>query len=274
MKLFRNVKTVRREESRKEILYFSLALALFLDLFAAVLLGVSQVTDAKYLACPILLVIVDAGFLLLSVFTNYRFRYSIAGTLIYLCCTLILVAVMTALHANGGTVTLAAGSVWLVSHLLSVAGVVAAAFGIARRSGKLKFISYAAGGAVLIAAVLYGAIAGTGGVFGQGMTGRTVTYAYDKDTDGYVAVSLVAGRGGKLIIPETFNGKRVRAADCGIFSEEGLTEIYLDSAGELELENTVKLQAFREGVVVYADRSEHDALRSGYFKARVLLWEG
>ncbi len=266
MKLFRNVKTVRREESRKEILYFSLALALFLDLFAAVLLGVSQVTDAKYLACPILLVIVDAGFLLLSVFTNYRFRYSIAGTLIYLCCTLILVAVMTALHANGGTVTLAAGSVWLVSHLLSVAGVVAAAFGIARRSGKLKFISYAAGGAVLIAAVLYGAIAGTGGVFGQGMTGRTVTYAYDKDTDGYVAVSLVAGRGGKLIIPETFNGKRVRAADCGIFSEEGLTEIYLDSAGELELENTVKLQAFREGVVVYADRSEYDALRSGYFK--------
>ena len=266
MKLFRNVKTVRREESRKEILYFSLAFALFLDLFAAVLLGVSQVTDAKYLTVPILLVVLDAGFLLLSVFTNYRFRYSIAGTVIYLCCTLLLVAVMTALHAHGGTVTLAAGSVWLVSHLLSVAGVVAAAFGVARRSGKLKFISYAAGGAVLIAAVLYGVIAGTGGVFGQGMTGRTVTYAYDKDADGYVAVSLVAGRGGKVVIPETFNGKRVRAADCGIFAEEGLTEIYLDSAGELELKNTEQLQAFREGVVVYADRTEYDALRSDYFK--------
>ena len=47
MKLFRNVKTVRREESRKEILYFSLALALFLDLFAAVFFRPSLVTDRQ-----------------------------------------------------------------------------------------------------------------------------------------------------------------------------------------------------------------------------------
>lgn len=266
MKLFRNEKTVRREASRKEFLYFSLALVIFLDLFAAIMIGVSGVTDAKYIVCPALLVALDVCFLVLSLFTNYRFRYSVAGTVLYLCFSLTLLAVTAALHAGGGTVTRTAGGAWLAAHLLALAGTCAAAFGAAGQSGKYRYVSFAALGAAIAAAVLYCTTAGIGGAFGQGYAGRTVTYRYDAAADGYVAVSLVKGRGERLTIPETFNGKRVVAVDCAVFSADGLEEIYLDSAGALELTNTASLQDFKDGVTVYADKDEYDALRSAYFK--------
>jgi len=256
----------RREGSRKALLYLCLALVSLADLLAVVFLGISGVTSAKFVACPVLLLIADALFLLFAYFTNFRFRYSIWGTVLYCVSAFVLTVASAATQAGGGVMTTAALVLFAAVHLVGIAGVAVVASDSAKLGKALRRAAFALCALVGVSAVGYGAFLVTGGFFGQGNAGRVVEYRYSAADDSYIAVSLVEGRGKKLTVPEKFNGKRVSAADCDIFTARGLKEIYLESAGSLALQHTENLSAFQSGVVVYADRTEYDVLRGNYFE--------
>ncbi len=256
----------RREGCRKALLYVCLALVTLTDLLAVVFLGVSGVTSAKFVACPVLLLIADALFLLFALFTNFRFRYSIGGTALYCTAAVALTVTAAATQAGGGVMTTAATALFAAVHFVGIAGAAVSAFDAAKLGKTLRRAAFTLCALIGISLIGYGVFLVTGGFFGQGNAGRIVEYRYSAMDDGYVAVSLVAGRGKKLTVPETFNGKRVSAVNCEILTARGLKEIYLESAGSLTLQNPEKLSAFQSGVVVYADRTEYDALRGNYFE--------
>ena len=69
--------TQKRLNSHKVLLYIGFALIAFTDICTFVLLMLSGVSFGYY-AFPLVLVILDAVMLAAIVFSNFRFRYSIA----------------------------------------------------------------------------------------------------------------------------------------------------------------------------------------------------
>ena len=67
---------------KKAILFASLSGAVIADLFISLMLLGYGMPVSSYII-PLLLTVIDVAFLLLSVFTNFKFAYSVKYTVVY-----------------------------------------------------------------------------------------------------------------------------------------------------------------------------------------------
>lgn len=228
--------------SKKIFLFISMAAVLFADLFVTVLLIGFGVGFSMMIA-PLILVAVDIIFLVLAVFTNFRFAYSIKYVAIYSVAAAALTVLFALLGSgignDGVVMTILSALLWAAVHLFFAFAFSASVATASSDGGKGK-ASAAILSALSVAAVAaYGAFVIGSGVFGQGFAemSRTLVYEYDEDNDCYIASGVLSGRGDKVKIPESFNGKPVGAIDLSLIASEELSLIDLSERGEIKLVN-------------------------------------
>ncbi len=264
--------TEKRIESPKFSMLIS-ALATFLSGVAVILSLAFGGYSPVFYIFPTLLVISDAVFIILSLYSNYRFRYSLPIPIGYMLVSITL-TVLTVLidgGANGTSLfTHLAIYSFLALHLFSA---VAVALGLmnAAKVGKnpkiIKNISTAASLSLVLLTVLYSYSVFAWGWFGQGTIGveRPLEYLYNEEDDTYSVVGVLSGRGDTVVVPATFNGKAVSALDCKIFESPLITKIYIDAPLKWEnLSNAEYLAAEGERTInVY----EYENIRASLISA-------
>ena len=225
-------------KSSKLALLISAITAGVADIFVTVLLMIAGLWG--YIALPIILAVADIAFLVVALFTNFRFRYSITYTATYLAVFLGCVLGHFLVIRGGAETAMTAVAliVWVVVHILNFIVVLLGAKGAVTKQKGHHFVT-----ALLVIVFIgsVGAYIGFGsseGYFGQGsLTARPITFVYDEKTDSYTATGVLDGSGKFAIIPEKFDGKPVRAIDATIFSANRLDRVEIQTGAGVELLN-------------------------------------
>ena len=262
----KNTITQNRIKSPRLWLILAAAAALFTDIFVTVLLAIGGY-DFTYMFCTVFMLALDALLLVGAFLSNYRFKYSRLQWIIYAALTTVftLVNTLVCLFSAGGTfVTYFAGISWLVVH---VAAIIATIVG-ALRAGKFgkKGVGAAVCVAVFIALVcVYSVMAAGGGVFGQG-SGETVrALVYSESEYGYTVSGVLNGKGNVIVIPESFNGKKVEAVDMSVFMTEGLTKAEVRCSSDVEFVNFEPYNEVPESLAIEVPRENIDAFREKFY---------
>lgn len=264
-----SVLTAKRIKSPKWVLFASCILAAAADIFVLAVLGAGGFAG-RHFVCPSVLLALDVLFAAGILLSNFRYRYSIAEVVVYLVGAALLICLTALVDMSGGKttyVTRAASVCWIVFHALACLSVLASAL----YAAKLRRV-FKSGAAICICAllaaacVLYAGFLSVKGFFGQGVGGvRTLVYTYLEDQDAYAVSGVLKGRGGTVVVPETFNGKQVVSFDCSVFTEEGVSAVRFDCGADVALENIAALSSFGGGVSVYADKENVDALKEVFY---------
>ena len=256
--------TARRVGGRKILILCASGAALAVDIAVIIMLAAAGITASGYLACPIIMLIVDVAFLLFAVFSNFRFKYSLVGAIVFAVIEAILTLIMFASHAGGErAMTSASLGLWTAAHCAVIAAVIVLAIDGASMGRIMNRAATVVAAILGILLIGYTAFAISFGVFGQGSGARTLTFTADGD-DGYVVSGIVKGRGNAIIIPKSFDGKPVTAVDCSVFCADGIEEIYLDIDETPELKNVNALVDFRD-IPVRVHRDNVNSVRNDYF---------
>lgn len=230
--------------SKKMCLYICFALTALCDWFLFFSLLYAQV-EFLYLLFPMLFGILEVVLFFAILLSGFRFRYSMVIPAVYAVLTIIAVAAVTLLTftgagqvAGGGRImTDAAAGIWAGFHAFAAVAILVSAAYAARR-GKTAAVFTG------ILCVLFGAASAfyayhltLYGFFGQGRGDafysyetRTVVYEYDEGADCYEAVSVLAGRGGDVVIPEEYNGKKVEKVNYSLFADETVERVRIENA--------------------------------------------
>lgn len=263
--------------SPKAFLLISVIAALCADVCVSALLIWSGV-PVLYWIFPVLSMAADALFLLGAVFTNFRFKYSLGELCSFVVFVCAVVVAENLVNFTGETVSLStvAAVMWTASHVLSIACVVATAVHASKRikGSKIAKVIVATLFCLLAAvcAVFYGLFVLGGGFFGQGgYELRTPEYVYDENTDSYEVKGVMQGRGGIVVIPETFNDKKVSAVSFNVFNAEGVTDVHLNSA-DVKFTDEDELSHFGGDVNIYVDKEDADALRKSFYEMRKISY--
>ncbi len=266
--------TEKRIESPKLPIIISTLAILISSIAVIVSLSIGGY-DFIYFLFPILLLVCDAVFIVLTLFSNYRFRYSIPFPTAYLILTVALtvVTVLTDGGSNGTHLFTHFAIYFFLSLHLFAAVAVALGYMNAAKVGKkpavIRNISTVTALLLVVATCVYSYTVFYSGWFGQGAVGvhRPLQYTYDSETDGYKVVGVLSGRGDTVSVPETFNDKPVTGVDCSIFETEFIRNIYIRADLKYEdLENKHLLWSGGERTI-YAKNFEN--IRQGFFDEAV-----
>lgn len=265
--------TEKRIESPKLPIIISTLAILISSLAVIVSLTVGGY-DFIYFVFPIALVVCDAVFIVLTMFSNYRFRYSIPFPTVYLVLTVLLtvVTVLTDGGSNGTDLFTHFAIYFFLSLHLLAALAVALGYMNAAKVGKkpavIKNISTVTAIVLFLATCVYSYTVFINGWFGQGAVGvhRPLQYTYNSETDSYEVVGVLSGRGDTVAIPATFNDKPVTKVDCSIFETQFIRNIYIDAdINYSDLENKDFLYSPER--TIYAKNYEN--IRQGFFDQAV-----
>ena len=218
--------------NHKFALLASMAVSFALNLFLVVLLSINGISFG-YIIFPALICAFDIVFFTVSLFTNFKFSYSVLYTVIFVVMFTVSSAVYALILMNFGkdtAITYFALAFWVISAVLTVFAVV---FGVAR-AGKPRGAIRAMISLIIFCVAVGGYsyyIIGSG-FFGQGTDSesRPVTFVYDSENQYYVATGLLDGKGKNVIIPQTFNDVKVGAIDCSIFTNNDIKTVTINSS--------------------------------------------
>ncbi len=259
--------------SPKGFLLISIIAALCADVCVSAILIWSAV-PVLYWIFPVLAMAADALFLLCAVFTNFRFKYSVGELCAFVVFICAIAVAENVVNLTGETVTLsvAAAVMWTASHLLSVICVVATAVHASKRIRGNKIAKIIAASLfcalAAVCAVFYGLYVFGGGFFGQGGYGvRPLEYVYNEVTDSYSVAGVMQGRGEIVVIPETFNDKKVDGVSYKVFCAEGVTDVHMASA-DVKFTDAEELSHFGGEINIHADKEDVETLRGAFYSAR------
>ena len=257
-------------KSPKVMLFISIALAFIADFVATIMLFKGGY-ELQYLIFPLLILIFDILFFVLSIFSNYRFKYSILQMVTYLIlvfCGVGAVTILFATRSNHIVMTILSCVLWIGVHALGLATVLTNSLHASKISKKPKkvipFISVAL---LTTMVVFFSATVCHNGFFGQGYIeeARTLVYEYSEDDEGYVVKSTLKGRGNTAIIPTEFNGKDVVAVDCDIFVDDNLRAVRFEKGNsDIKFKNVDaldKLNSDKE-MTLYAEKEDIDNIKN------------
>lgn len=185
----------------------------------------------------------------LSFVLNYRFKYNMVFTLVYSVVSLLLTGVLyllTDILNKGITVFETFGvGVSIAVRLLYFIIILVAMMLIAKK--KIKMAQPIA--LILVAGLLFGAtitynvVRGVYGV-GSGLLegNRTLEYRLRGDGDDkyYEVVGSLESNYANIVVPDEFNGHKVRAVDYSVFLTEGVKNIELKSTEPIAITNSVE----------------------------------
>ncbi len=212
------------------------------DIFVVVLLMIAGLWG--YVALPIILAVADLAFLALALFTNFRFRYSIAYTATYLAVFLGCVLGHFFVIRGGAETAMTAIAliIWVAVHILNFLVIILGAKGAVTKQKGHHLVTALLVILFIGAVGVYIGFGSSEGYFGQGsLTARPIVYVYDEKTDSYTATGVLDGSGKFAVIPEKFDGKPVRAIDATIFSANRLDRLEIETDASVSLLNLDKV---------------------------------
>lgn len=237
------------------------------DIFVVVLLMIAGLWG--YVALPIVLAVADIAFLVIALFTNFRFRYSIPYTATYLAIFLGCVLGHFFVIRGGAETAMTAIAliIWVVVHILNFIVIMLGAKGAITKQ-KGHHLATALLVILFVGSVVaYIAFGSAQGYFGQGsLTARPVVYVYDEKTDSYTATGVLEGSGKFAIIPSEFDGKPVRAIDASIFSAKRLDRLEIQTDSAVSLLNLDKVSEITVGEIT-AQRDTLTTLQREFYTA-------
>ena len=257
--------------NHKLALFVASAVSFAINLMLIVMLAIDGISFL-YIMFPMLMCILSVAFIVLSAFTNFRCSYSLWYTIMY-SLLFAVTAVMFGLVLMGfgkeSAMTYFAIGLWALVNLLNLIAII---------SGSVRAGSFKKGARATVAIIiLLVSIAGytyfvtSLGFFGQGAetSDRPVTFVYDEEEKFYVATGTLTGKGKVVTVPETFNGIKVGAIDCSIFSTENVHTVVLNCASDVEFRSPELLASIPEGLSVQASRETLNGMTSTVYEMAV-----
>lgn len=269
--------TLRRLSSDKILLLVCAGIAAFCDLITFIVSLVAGY-GAGQVVLTVFMLIADGLFIAGICLTNFRFKYSLAVWIGYVAVSFVLSLIMLVGCSGGSgvyTMTTAATALVILSHLILwiVIGVCALADNFFPRKSYVKIVICVVTGLAVLLTFAYSIYVADKGYYGQNEDNniRVVAYTEDFELDGYKASSVVEGRGDKIVIPSTFNGKKVVSISANILKDKSINNIVIEGSEMLEIkgimDDTEISQSLRIGVsqhVIDAYRAKHAADTSDY----------
>ena len=259
--------------SPKVFLFITIILAFVADLVSTVMIFKAGY-ELQYLFFPLLILVMDILFLILSIFSNYRFRYSILQMVAYLIIVLCGVGAVTILFAtsvNEIIMTIVSCVLWSSVHVLGLVAVLANSLHAGKVNKKpKKFVPFFSVALLTAMVVIFTASICHNGFFGQGYIeeARTLSYVYSEEDEGYIVSNTLKGRGNTAIIPTEFNGKPVVAIDCEMLKDENLRAVRFEKGnGDIKFKNINNIKDFemREDMTLYAEKEDIDDIKNTLF---------
>ncbi len=230
----------------------------------------------SYTIFPLILLILDLALAVIAAFSNFRFRHSLLWPIIFAAFTVAITVIFWIWYmVTAGYVifTNFAFVMWIVVQLLTAAVTVLAAIRASGTGMVMNAIVCVLAIAYTAISVWYIILVGQGGFFGQASGEyngysyelRTIGYTYDRNNDYYIADTVLDDSGNTVVIPETFNGKRVGAVSSDLFTGFGVQTLVIESAEPVELLNTEYFYIRNSNFTVYTDRSLTAYYRSIFY---------
>ncbi len=255
--------TEERIANHKFALFASAAVSFAINLLLIILLAVDGISFG-YIIFPILICVFDAAFIAVSVFVNFRFSYSMLYTIIYSVLFIISSVVYALILINFGNETAmsyVALGLWALVSLVTVISIIIGTSGAGKARLSLK--SMVSMLVLCLSVGVYSYIISDIGFFGQGGdVDRPITFVYDSKNEYYVAKSTVKGDGNVITVPETFNGVKVGAIDCGIFSADGVDKVVLATAPDVTFLSPETLASAPADIEILAGKAIISSLTS------------
>lgn len=233
--------TAKRLSCEKVLLIVCAGIAAFCDFVTFVVACVAQYAPA-FIMFPLFLLAVDGLFIAGICFTNFRFRYSLAVWIGYLILSFTFTVIMLAGAAGSSGIqnfTTAAIALAVLSHIVLwlTIGICALAGNFFPRKNYVKVILCAVTGIAVLFTFAYSVFVADKGFYGQDEDNlvRAVSYTEDESLDGYQAHALLMGCGTKVVIPETFNGKKVVSVSADILVDDSIDNIVIEGEEMLEI---------------------------------------
>ncbi|MGN0795760.1 MAG: MBG domain-containing protein [Christensenellales bacterium] len=253
----------------KGFLYATIVIAFLVDLFVIVSLGVSGM-PGEYYAVPIIMLGLDVVFFVISLTSNFRFRYSVFYTAFYAISVIVLWVVylfQVYVFNDAKFITYMALAAFIAVHNLSAVSVVFSALGAAKVGNGLKVAAIAFMAVFAAFSVFYSYFIFKDGFSGQGFTERTVNYSYNAETDTYEAVGYAGTNGTYANIADSFNGKKVSKIDCSLFCDT-VTDITIN-ASDFEFSNLDALNSMNVNLKVKVSKDSVDVVKSELYNAAI-----
>lgn len=259
--------TKKRLASEKLLLLICAGIAAFCD-FVMMLVAAVVGYGATVVVFPVVMMLIDALFIVGVRFSNFRFKYSLAVWISYIAASLLMTTLLLAL--NGGfagyeIMTTTASALCILSHiLLWISICMCALFGNLKKDIKNKIILCSVAGIAVLFMLTYSVFIASNGYFGQGESHnvRTVVYSYDSASDTYTASDVLDGNGSEVVIPETFNGKKVVAVDSKVFAAKDVSSVVLESKESIDMIGLDAKDTINANIKIGVDRSLIDSYRS------------
>ncbi|MCH5158966.1 MAG: bacterial Ig-like domain-containing protein [Clostridiales bacterium] len=260
--------TQKRIQNNKIFVYACLALSLALDIAVFVML-VAYALPVKYWIVSILFALFDFGFLVISLVSNFRFGYFRPHLVFYgiALTALSVVAVVVGIDSGSGTpYTTLALIAYPIMHFVTVVTVIIAVAFSVKSGNKSKIGGLVVAVFMLAASAMYTVHLVGNGYFGQPLEeNRALLYSYSESFDGYAVVGVEKGSGTKIVIPDEFNGKKVYAVDCSVFSAEGITKAELNCATNVIFDNEEELNNISDSLTMYVNKQDYDTVRNRFY---------
>lgn len=225
-KSFEKAYASKRIKGEKRALLFCAALSAVVDTLIIIMLAVGGM-GARFSAVPVLMLILDIVYFTVSLFfTNFRFKYSLSVWISYAVVYLgvLLIGHLLILGGEGTVITTGALVMWTCAHIGCIICAVVCAL-TSSRVIKCKWIALACAAALFCGGAAYSAFLVRDGFLGQGTGSRALVYV--RNGEGYEVSDVLAGKGRKVDIPLTFNGRRVTHVDCAVFVKSGVNEYFV-----------------------------------------------
>lgn len=255
----------------KIFLLICLAVTFVTDFAVTVVLGVQGI-PGSYFTFPLLLMLADAAFLAVAVFSNFRFAYTIKHLVIYIVISVLILLFTVIFNICGREVVYSnfAAALWLTVHSLSILGAIYCYLYTAKRirSGRgvqtaiiILFTVIYAGLIVFYVITLFGP-----GHFGQSVTQRQLIYVYDEDSDSYVVEDVLDGKADSVYVPAEFNGKRIGKISSNVFTAFGLERIFLDCSPNVEFTDFFDYYPYGGSVpIIYTSKENTDKFKRKFY---------
>lgn len=260
--------TQKRLSSDRILLLVLAGIAAFCDILTFIVALVAGYGAAQIVL--LLLMLAADGLIIAGIcFTNFRFKYSLAVWIGYVAVSFVLSLILL-IGCSGGsgvqTMTTAATALVILSHLILwiVIGVCALADNFFPRKSYVKIVLCVVTGVAVLFTFAYSVFVADKGYYGQNEDNeiRVVSYVEDDELDGYKADGVIAGRGNKIMIPSTFNGKKVVSISADLLCDESIDNIVIEGTSQLAVRDYSPDKEISENLTVGVSREVIDDYRN------------
>lgn len=269
--------TTQLLSNRKHLLFIVLFLTILVDGFVTFDLLFNAKVALQYALIPLIMCVIDIVYFISSFFTNYRFKYSLSGIVIYVgaiaSCSLACLGTY-AWNLSNVVMTTVSWGLFLFIHLAVIIGLI---YGIvlAKTYFKKKITMPLVGGSLLsiIFSVIFLSLVSSNGFYGQIYIeeGRVVSYQYDEKTDGYIVSSLLEGRGNTIVVPDKFNNKEVVGVNLEVLKDSQIRAVRFEKGTEniafVNSQNFSGSMNHLKNIKLLADKEEITPIRKSLLNA-------